>query len=1403
LDAVFPTGGCRGSTLELEIRGRGLSEPRQVLLGGTGLTVERIDAISDTQARVRLVVGADAPLGPRRLRLATGSGLSDPAWFVVGSMPEVAEREPNEDRLHATEVTLPAVVSGVFGAAEDLDCYRFQGRRGQNCVAAIEAFRYDSQVLAGNRWQFSVPVFEVDGPTGQHLAAAVEGREWEPAVAFSLPEDGEYLVRVHELGYLGGARGIYRLTLGDVPYPRAVFPAGVRRGEQEWVQPVGLNLPPPSVALSTNRESSPGFWIPYPQSGKALPLLTSELPECREQEPNGPPGAQLRLPMLVNGKIDAPGDEDCFSVSLRAGEGIRAEAFAGRILGSAVDLELAVLDAAGRRLAENDDDPGTLEETRNENSSLSGDPRIEFTAPGDGIYTLRVRDLAQGGGPACLYRLSVEPLRPDFSLSTRYDNPSVPGSGGTAGLYVSLRRTGGFAGPVRVGAKGLPSGWVAGEALFAAGAPGGTETAIVTITAPRDSQPGQVAPFRLEGTAEIAGAEVIRPVRPTTPVGDNYRTIPFFRATDGCVACIVAPREGALTTSVRELRARPGETVQVPIQLDGTIGAGGTLTLSAQRGHRQAWGAPVTLPSQPGPHLFPLRVPGTLAPGVYSWVAAPPPAGDFRWHRLDRCTLSMRLIVEGERERSEDRKPAPDADRPPGAEASPEPPAPDASRRLVPGAPRARRSPDAVSFVNDLLPALTRAGCNQGACHGAGSGRGGLRLSLWGFDAAADYEALVREAGGRRINRAFPADSLVLRKPTLAVPHGGGLRLAGGDAAYAVIIRWLAQGAPGPDVTEPRLQSLAITQPDCLLRPKGRVAIRLRARFDDGTAREVASWSRLTSSQPGVATVTPDGVVTAHGPGEAVLTARYQSQVTTLRVAVPFTEPLSAPAPTSDQESAVDRYVQQRLGRLGLADSGPCSEEEFLRRVALDLIGTLPNRDEQNEFLTQATDERRRNGGQPAVKARLRWIDRLLERPEWVDYWALYLGDLFRNNREVVGDNPMWAFRAWLRESLRRDRPFPELVREMIATPGSVRRRPALAYYYSAKTPEELAETTSQVLLGVRLQCARCHDHPSERWTQRDYYAFAACFARVRPKGSPNLGKFGGDPLLLNAEQGEIRHPKVGEVMAPRALGAGSAFGTGADRTERLAEWLAAPVNPFVARTLVNRVWGRLMGRGLVDPVDDFRTSNPPSHPELLAELTRRFAAGGFRLRPLMRYILTSRAYQRSSRVLPGNRSDDRYYSRYFVRRLPAEPLLDALGTVAGVPPRFGGVPVGTRAIALPDNLHGSQFLDLFGRPARLSVCECERDPDPNLAQTLHLLNGDLVHDLLTAPQGRAVRMAAEGTGIGAAVEEFYRVAFCRPPRPRERAAALSLLAEAPSRREGLEDLLWTLLNSREFLLNH
>ncbi len=689
-------------------------------------------------------------------------------------------------------------------------------------------------------------------------------------------------------------------------------------------------------------------------------------------------------------------------------------------------------------------------------------------------------------------------------------------------------------------------------------------------------------------------------------------------------------------------------------------------------------------------------------------------------------------------------------------------------------------------FATEVVPVLTRAGCNQGGCHGAAAGKGGFKLSLQGYDPDADYEAITRASGARRVSPAQPENSLLLRKPTMAVSHKGGKVIEVGSPAYRLLVDWIAGNMPAPQPTEPKLAALEVAPPVRTLPVGQKQRFRVWARFSDGTRRDVTPETLFSGSDGTVANVSPDGTASVVGKGEAAVLVRYRDLVATASVISPFDTPRRFLDPKA---APLDRLVYQKLAALGLEASPRCSDADFLRRASLDVTGTLPTPDAVRAFLADRDPNKRE-----------KLIETLLARPEYVDYWTLQWGDILRSTRGALGEKGLVAFNHWLRQSVAQNKPWDKLARDLVLARGSTFDDGAANYFRAANTPETLAETTSQVFLGVRMQCARCHNHPYERWKQTQYYQLAAFYARVRTKP----GEAADERIVYTADSGEVNHPKTKQAVTPTALDAAplSAAYTH-DRRQALADWLTAPRNPFFAKILVNRVWKHFMGQGLVEPVDDMRVTNPPTNPALLDYLAQDFVRGGYDVKRLMRTILRSDAYQRTAAAMPGNAADTHYYSHFFFKRLAAEPLLDAVGAATGVAEKFGGYPSGLRAVELPDTTAPSYFLDLFGRPARSIVCQCERIDAPNLGQVLHFMNGKDINARLAASDGRVARLIAAKTPDAKLIEELYLAALSRFPTDDETMEALMNFGQATDRRKEAEDLLWALLNSKEFLFNH
>jgi hypothetical protein len=717
-----------------------------------------------------------------------------------------------------------------------------------------------------------------------------------------------------------------------------------------------------------------------------------------------------------------------------------------------------------------------------------------------------------------------------------------------------------------------------------------------------------------------------------------------------------------------------------------------------------------------------------------------------------------------------------------------------------------------VSFRNEVMAVLSRAGCNAGACHGNQNGKGGFKLSLRGEDPGFDFLALTRGTLARRIDPRDPADSLVLQKATGAVPHEGGQRFRTGSAEYDLLRCWIAAGAR-PDTPEtPILQRLDVSPRSCVLvAPADSTLLRVTATFSDGRSRDVTHLAVFEPSEL-LVRVDADGVARRLRDGEVAVLVRYLDKQATASLAFVRERP-GYVWKAVPENNYIDYHVLNKLHSLRMLPSDLASDGVFLRRVYLDTLGILPKPDEARRFLADARPDKRS-----------RLIDALLLRPEFADFWALKWSDLLRNEEKMLDRKGVQVFHDWIRESIEDGKPLDEFARELIASRGSTYSYPAANYYRALRDPQNRAEATAQVFLGVRLQCARCHNHPFERWTQADYHSFAAFFARVQYRIVSNERRdrfdqheFDGEQVVWTAREGEVRHPRSGQVLAPAFLGAPTPdLGSAGDRLGALAEWVTRPDNPFFARAQANRIWQHLVGRGIVEPNDDFRDSNPAVNGPLLDSLAADLVAHRFDLRHLVRTILNSRTYQLSSVPNVTNADDETNFSHALVRPLQAEQLFDAVAQALGSPMKFAGQPKGMRAGQLPgvrigrardagrDRTNdGEQFLQTFGKPERSLSCECERSDDTTLAQAFQLITGPFLNRMLMAPKNRIGKLLAANTAPEAIVQELYLAALSRYPTEREREGAIALLARSPDRRSSVEDLAWGLVNAKEFLLRH
>ena len=709
------------------------------------------------------------------------------------------------------------------------------------------------------------------------------------------------------------------------------------------------------------------------------------------------------------------------------------------------------------------------------------------------------------------------------------------------------------------------------------------------------------------------------------------------------------------------------------------------------------------------------------------------------------------------------------------------------------------------SFRRDILQVLSKSGCNAGPCHGNANGKGGFKLSLRGEDPAADFTALVLEQSGRRLQPLRPEDSLLLLKATGTLAHEGGRRFGTNAWEYERLRAWIAGGASddGPSAAQPvRLE--VTPQERFAVEPVDHVDIRAVAVFPDGSRRDVTTEAVYESSDPRV-TVRPDGRVDRAGFGETVLLVRYLGQQAPARIAFVPARPGFAwkgPRPAN----YIDREIFAKLERLRMNPSPVCSDSVFVRRAFLDLLGALPTAEEARAFVSDRSRQKR---------AAL--VDRLLERPEFADFQALKWADLLRVEERTLDRKGMSVFQRWIRDSFAANRPLDVFARDLLAARGSTYANPAANFYRASRTPVERATAVGQVFLGTRLTCAQCHNHPFDRWTQDDYHDWAAVFGRVGFKVLRNdrrdendAHEFVGEQVVYVAASGNVDNPRTGKPAVPRWLGSGTPLGEGdpLDGLDRLAKWVTSPTNRVFARVQANRVWSQLMGRGLVDPVDDFRATNPPTHPALLEALADDLVKHRFDLRHLIRRIMASRTYQLESLPNEGNADDVLNHSHAVLRRLGAEVLLDAQHRVAGVPFESPDWPDRTSAVSLPGGAQireyrkndSDRFLDAFGKPPRVLTCDCERTDAVTLSQTLQLISGPVVNRLLSSPENRLSRMAASGRPPAELVTELYWTALTRDPSPSELERSLTLVS-AGDRRAGLEDVAWSLINSKEFIL--
>jgi len=687
------------------------------------------------------------------------------------------------------------------------------------------------------------------------------------------------------------------------------------------------------------------------------------------------------------------------------------------------------------------------------------------------------------------------------------------------------------------------------------------------------------------------------------------------------------------------------------------------------------------------------------------------------------------------------------------------------------------------NFRKDVMPVLTKAGCNQGACHGALAGKNGFKLTLRGYDPEVDYDTLTRQSVGRRISLADPAQSLILLKATMGVPHGGGLRFKTDSLDYEIIYDWIAAGTPPPSVKDPDVVSLEVTPKQVTLKPGAEQQLSVRAKYTDGTSADVTRWVKYTSAVEGIATVDDSGKVKMVNHGEAAITLWFASKVLYATVTAPYPNQIAPETWAAfSQRNYIDKLVLTKLQSLNIAPSGEVGDAEFIRRAWIDAAGVLPRPEDVKSFLADKSSDKRE-----------RLVERILGSSEFVDYWTYKWSDLLLVSSRKLRPVSTRAFYQWIHDSVQANKPWDQFVREIFTSTGSTRQHGALNYFVLHKDPIDLTENVTQAFLGQRLTCARCHNHPLEKWTQKQYYQMANLFSRVGIKN----GSTPDESIVFVKTSGDINHPRLLRPLPPTPLdGDPMPLDTPEDRRVHFAEWLTSPQNAMFAKSIVNRVWGSFFGHGIVDPVDDVRATNPASNEELFAAVTKDFVAHGYDIRRLIRQIMNSATYQRSAEANATNKDDVRYFSKYNVKRLPAEVLLDAMSQVTEVPTEFADYPHGTRAMQLPDTQVKSQFLTSFGRPPRILCDAAERSADPSISQALHVINGDTLNKKLSHPGNMVGRVLRLGLTDSQIAEYLSLAAFSRYPSDDERTRLATMLGSEPSGEQARR-------TAKEFIFNH
>ena len=1423
ITAIKPASCQPGVPCKLTLNGSKLPADLRVRTNRSDVKVE-VESVADTQAILVITASAESRLGPCGLWFANASGPLAAKLILVDDLPSALDNGNNHSIATAQSVAPFVAIDGVSEGPQ-FDYYRFSATAGQRI-----AFEMLTQAIHSKM----DPIVRLMRADGQVLHVEDDDATG-PDCRFShtFVEAGDYLLQVGESHYAVG--GEYHLRVGDFPILYHAFPLAVRRGENAKISFVGpdasdafadLSVPPTLIDSTFNVSARK-------QDGKSAAWSTIALCNAPQHvEPAKPVATEpvatepavkqvLELPIGISGRLEQAGQRDSYWLRGTKGQVIR---FASRTrsLGCATMLQMQLWNAAGAKLAET---------PVNESDEWS----FDVTFPEDGEYRLEVGDLLKRGGNAFGYLVEATPAG-NFSIAVKPD-PKGRQSFAVEELH------GGFAVDLlisRFGYEGeIDLSMDAGQGLrlLTPRVAAGAKEHHAILLAVDGWQPQSFSLLRLHAAAvgnpamacEVSSRSLARVLEPHVVSPASWNDGVLSAAGVGkteSLFTLESPTKllldrAALSHSIVVNVNRIKKDFKAGVSIDGSLlTTGWGLTSKADKDT-------VTLTiTRPAPDATPTtREPANLTLLGYTelpdrvhwdtiqvpvkWVDRPvkfeayPPTID-----LEGASASQQLVVTGFDAAGQANDWTHDVSlvsaNPAIATIQNNTVVPVANgateivvqigetRQAIPVKVASIEQKRPIAFESEVLVALSKQGCNSGACHGSPSGKGNFRLSLRAFDRVLDELTLIREDFGRRVNPIEPEQSLLLLKPIMKLAHGGGQQLSKDDIAYKLLRDWIAEGAKADPAGTPRCTKLEVypNQKRVLKRSDGTQQLSATAIFANGQKRDATRLVAYESTNNEVATVDKKGLVTPHGRGETVILVRYLEHIESVPLMfvddVPgfqWSEPATG--------NYIDLLVNAKLKQLQYLPAPTCTDAVFLRRVYMDVIGVLPTMEETNAFLADT-----------AADKRAKLINKLLERDEYPKFWALKWGDLLRMTSKLVGPDGVYKYHRWLESAIRSNMRYDEFARELLSASGSTLSNPAANFYRTSSDMNECVETVSQVFLGARLQCAKCHNHPFERWTQDNYYGLGAFFNRLQRKTSQRPGEM----FVWTAASGEVTQPRTGEVMKPWLPQVGSIEPKPEeDRRPAFVNWLIDAKNPYFAKIEANRIWSQMFARGIVDPIDDFRDSNPPSNEPLLEALAKDFVDSGFDRKHLIRSILNSKTYQASSEASEWNEKDKIYFSHQAPRMLGAEQLLDAINHVTGLTQTFAGLPADMKATQLPaPDVAKNAFLKVFGQPERSTVCACERAEDSNLGMAIELFNGPLVYEKLRDANNRFRKSYNAGRTPPEVIRELYLAALCRQPSDTELEASLQhCQSRGGDLVAGFEDLCWVLLNTDEFLFQH